>query len=54
MRLMATKKTINKNKLIIDEEIAPYVRMIFKMCLEGDMLLAIANKLSAQGIPTPA
>lgn len=44
----------NKNKLIIDEETARYVRMIFDMCLKGNMLLGIANKLSIQGIPTPA
>ncbi|MDF2685442.1 MAG: Recombinase [Clostridia bacterium] len=44
----------NRNKLIIDNETAPYVQMLFKMCLQGDMLLEIANKLSAQGIPTPA
>jgi DNA invertase Pin-like site-specific DNA recombinase/PHD/YefM family antitoxin component YafN of YafNO toxin-antitoxin module len=44
----------NKNKLIIDEETAPYVRKIFELYLSGMNLLTISNQLTQEGIPTPS
>ena len=48
------KSDINKNVLVIDEDTACYVRMIFNLALKGDKLLFIANKLTELGIPTPS
>lgn len=48
------KSDMNKNRLVIDEETACYVRMIFNMALKGERMLFIANRLSELGIPTPS
>lgn len=43
-----------KNKIVIDEEVAPIVRRIFGMALEGISCRQIATQLNADGVPTPA
>lgn len=43
-----------KNKLIIDEEVAPNVRRIFAMALSGMSCRQIAAQFNQEGIPTPA
>ena len=43
-----------KNKIVIDEEVAPIVRRIFGMALEGVSCRQIATQLNAEGVPTPA
>ncbi len=43
-----------KNKIVIDEEVAPMVRRIFGMALEGMSCHKIAAQLNAEKIPTPA
>jgi len=43
-----------KNKIIIDEEVAPIVRRIFGMALMGMSCRQIAAQLNAEKIPTPA
>ena len=43
-----------KNKIVIDEEVAPIVRRIFAMALEGMSCRKIATTLNEEGIPTPA
>ena len=43
-----------KNKIIIDEEVAPIVRRIFAMALDGMSCRKIAATLNEEGIPTPA
>lgn len=43
-----------KNKIVIDEEVAPIVRRIFAMALEGTSCRQIAVQLNAEGVPTPA
>ena len=43
-----------KNKIVIDEEVAPIVRRIFAMALEGMSCRKIAATLNEEGIPTPA
>jgi len=43
-----------KNKIVIDEEVAPTVRRIFGMALEGMSCRQIATQLNAEGVPTPA
>lgn len=48
------KKTENnKNKLVIDEKVAPYIRNIFQWKIEGISSSHIANKLNTLGIATP-
>ena len=42
------------HKLIIDEETAPIVRMIFDRFLAGCSILGIAKELNAMGIPNPS
>lgn len=42
------------HKLIIDEEAAPIVRMIFDKFLEGCSIMGIAKELNAMGIPNPS
>lgn len=44
----------NKNKLVPDEQTAPYVRHIFELYLSGMNVLAIANQLTKDGVPTPS
>ena len=43
-----------KNKIVIDEEVAPVVRRIFAMALEGISCRQIAVRLNEEHIPTPA
>ena len=43
-----------KNKIVIDEEVAPIVRRIFAMALNGMSCRKIAATLNEEGIPTPA
>ena len=43
-----------KNKIVIDEEVAPIVRRIFAMALDGISCRKIAATLNEEGIPTPA
>ena len=43
-----------KNKIVIDEEVAPIVRRIFAMALDGMSCRKIATILNEEGIPTPA
>ena len=43
-----------KNKIVIDEEVAPIVRRIFSMALDGMSCRKIAATLNDEGIPTPA
>lgn len=48
------KQPQNKNHLIVDEESASVVRRIFSLILEGFKPSEIAERLNADGIPTPA
>ena len=43
-----------KNKIIIDEEVAPVVRRIFALALSGMSCRNIAALLNQEGVPTPA
>ena len=43
-----------KNKIVVDEEVAPVVRRIFAMALEGMSCRKIAARLNEEGVPTPA
>lgn len=43
-----------KNKIVIDEEVAPIVRRIFDMALDGMSCRKIATTLNDEGVPTPA
>ena len=43
-----------KNKIVIDEEVAPIVRRIFAMALDGMSCRKIAATLNEEGVPTPA
>lgn len=43
----------DKNLWIIDEETAPIVRKIFKLCIDGYGPTQIARILTEEGIPTP-
>ncbi len=43
-----------KNKIVIDEEVAPIVRRIFAMALDGVSCRKIAATLNEEGVPTPA
>lgn len=43
-----------KNKIVIDEEVAPMVRRIFNMALDGMSCRQIATQLNEEGVPTPA
>ena len=42
------------HKLIIDEETAPVVRMIFDKYISGISIMGIAKELNAMGIPNPS
>jgi len=48
------KSETQRNKIIIDEECADYVRLMFSLAAEGKRPPKIAAILNAQGIPTPA
>jgi len=43
-----------KNRIVIDEEVAPMVRRIFGMALDGMSCRQIAAQLNTEGVPTPA
>ena len=43
-----------KNKIVIDEEVAPVVRRIFALALSGMSCRKIAIILNEEGVPTPA
>ena len=43
-----------KNKIVIDEKVAPIVRRIFAMALSSMSCRQIAVKLNEEGVPTPA
>ena len=43
-----------KNKIVIDEEVAPIVRRIFAMALDGMSCRKIATTLNEEGVLTPA
>ena len=43
-----------KNKIVVDEEVAPVVRRIFAMALAGMSCRKIAARLNEEGVPTPA
>ena len=43
-----------KNKIVIDEEVAPIVRRIFDMALDGISCRKIATILNNEGVPSPA
>ena len=43
-----------KNKIVVDEEVAPIVRRIFGMALEGTSCRQIAATLNVEGVLTPA
>lgn len=42
------------HKLIIDEEAAPTVRMIFEKFIDGESIIGIAKDLNEMGIPNPS
>lgn len=42
------------HKLIIDEETAPIVRMIFNKFINGESIIGITKDLNASGIPNPS
>lgn len=44
----------DKNKLIVDEEVAPIIRDIYDWFIEGYGVISIAKKLNDLGIPSPA
>ena len=48
------KSTEDKNKLVIDEEAAGYIRYIFSLTVEGKTSREIAEILNSQNIPTPS
>lgn len=43
-----------KNEIVIDEEVAPVVRRIFAMALDGMSCRKIATTLNEEGVPPPA
>ena len=43
-----------KNKIVVDEEVAPVVRRIFSLALSGMSCRNIATLLNQEGVPTPA
>lgn len=48
------KSETEKNKLVIDEEAAGFVRLMYSLAIDGNNLTQIAKILNAQGIPTPS
>lgn len=42
------------HKLIIDEEVAPIIRMIYKKFIDGEGIISIAKDLNEMGIPNPS
>ena len=52
--LYGYKMAEEKNKIVIDEEVAPMVRRIFGMALEGLSCRQIAARLNVEKVSTPA
>lgn len=48
------KNPEDKAKWIVDEEAAEVVRKVFDLCMQGFGPTQIADRLTAEGIPTPA
>jgi len=48
------KSETEKNKLVVDEEAAEYVRLIFSLAVNGVRTVEIAKTLNAQDIPSPS
>jgi len=48
------RSNLMRNKLVIDETAAEYVRLIFSLAISGNNFTKIAYILNAQGIPTPS
>jgi len=48
------KSTTERNKIVIDEESAKYVRLMFSLAMDGNNASKIARILNAQGVPTPS
>ena len=48
------KDPTDHHKLIIDEETAPVVRMIFEKFIGGESIIGIAKDLNEMGIPNPS
>lgn len=48
------KSNSQKNQLVIDEEAAQYVRLMFSLAADGKSRTEIAAILNAQGVPTPS
>lgn len=48
------KDATDRNKLVIDEEAAQTVRLIFKMFIEGNSIAGIARELNAKSVPNPS
>ena len=44
----------DRHKLIIDEEVAPVVRQVFKWFIDGKSVIGITKELNALGIPNPS
>lgn len=42
------------HKLIVDEDVAPIIRMIFKKFISGRSIIGIAKDLNEEGIPNPS
>jgi DNA invertase Pin-like site-specific DNA recombinase len=47
------KSTTEKNKLVVDEEIAPVIRHIYDLALKGMLQAEIAKQLNSENIDTP-
>ena len=48
------KHPTEKNKIVVDEAVAPVVRQIFALALSGMSCRSIAAQLNRDGVPTPA
>jgi len=48
------KSATDNNKLVIDEEAAGYIRLMFSLAAENRLMREIAEILNAQNIPTPS
>lgn len=48
------KSTVEKNKLIPDEEAANHVKLIFSLACEGASVVEIAKTLNSHGVPSPS
>lgn len=44
----------DRHKLIIDEEVAPVVRQVYKWFIDGKSVIGIAKELNTLGIPNPS